>query len=187
MAGKPTFTQEVTNLMYAAEGSPVTACMQCGTCSGSCPAAGFMEHSPREIIAMIHAGLRDKVLESNTFWSCASCYYCTVKCPRGIDIAELMYGLKRYSIWRNRYKRGLIGPKFSRSFIRMIVRGGRIWEPGLATSYIFRRGPLGMVEEGITAMRLFAKGRIPVFPPRIRGAKGLRKILGRIVPVGGLR
>ena len=101
-----TFGQEISNLLYAAEGEPLKTCIQCGTCSGTCPVAGYMDHTPRQIIAMINQGMKDQVLESNTFWYCASCYHCTVRCPQEINITELMYALKRYSIWKSRYKIG---------------------------------------------------------------------------------
>ncbi|MFC1942171.1 hypothetical protein ACFLWU_03020 [Chloroflexota bacterium] len=34
-------------------GEHILACIQCGTCTGSCPMAGAMEYPPRKIIAMI--------------------------------------------------------------------------------------------------------------------------------------
>jgi heterodisulfide reductase subunit C len=60
-----------------------------------------MDNSPRRIIALIRSGFKEPVLKANTYWYCASCYQCTVRCPRGIDIAELMYGLKRYTVWKD--------------------------------------------------------------------------------------
>ena len=55
MATRPAFHEEISNLLYAAHGSPIKACIQCGTCSASCPAVEFMDHTPREIIGMIGA------------------------------------------------------------------------------------------------------------------------------------
>ena len=40
----------------------------------------------------------DRVVKSNTIWLCTSCYYCTVRCPAGIKITDLMYELKRMAI-----------------------------------------------------------------------------------------
>lgn len=67
-------------------------CIQCGTCSASCPTAYAMDYTPRQIIAALRAGELDKVLRSNTPWLCASCYYCTVRCPAGIQFTEFLYG-----------------------------------------------------------------------------------------------
>ncbi len=43
-------------------GEKIKDCIQCGTCSGSCPVSWAMEETPRQIFAMIRAGMRDKVL-----------------------------------------------------------------------------------------------------------------------------
>ena len=65
-------------------GEGIRLCIQCGTCTASCPNADKMEHTPSELIAMARAGMRKEVLSSNAMWYCLSCYMCTVRCPRGI-------------------------------------------------------------------------------------------------------
>lgn len=186
MTAKPSFSKEIANLLYAAGGNPINTCIQCGTCSATCPAVEFMEYSPRKIIAMIRADLKDAVLSSNTFWYCASCYYCTVRCPKGINITDMMYALKRYSIWRKRYKKGLIGPSFSQRFVKMILKTGKSFEPGLAPSYIFQYGFRGLLYEAQTAFTLLFKGRLPMIPKRIKRIENFRRMVGRIIPVRGL-
>ena len=178
------FSQEIRNLLYAAEGTPVDACMQCGTCSGTCPAVEFMSHSPREIIALIRADARADVLSSPTIWCCASCYQCTVRCPRGIDIAGLMYALKRYSMWKKQYPEDAIGPVFSETFVKTIFRAGRSYEPVLATAYVFTYGVPEMLQEAYTATSLMLKGRIPLVPPRIKRLENFKRMIGKIIPVG---
>lgn len=182
-----TFNQEISNLLYAAEGEPIKTCIQCGTCSGTCPVAPFMDYTPRQIIAMINEGMKEQVLASNTFWYCASCYHCTVRCPQDINITELMYALKRYSIWKGQYKEGLIGPTFSEAFVKMIVRGGRSFEPILAPSYIFS---FSSVREFLLeiqgATELLLKGRVPILPANIKRLSNFKRMIGRIIPMGGL-
>jgi len=135
---------------------------------------------------MIHANLKDDVLKSTTFWYCASCYNCTVRCPRGINIAEMMYGLKRYSMWRSTYDKSLIGPDFSERFIKMIVKTGRSWEPALAPSFIFKGGVKGFLYDTQMALRLVRRGRMPMTPSKIKRIKGFRRMLGRIIPLAGV-
>jgi len=178
------FNNEIANLMYATHGNPIKDCLQCGICSGTCPAAEFMDHTPRVIIGLISAGYKDEVLASNTFWSCASCYHCTVRCPAGIDIADMMYALKRYSMWKGRHQEGLIGPAFSESFVKMIVNSGRSFEPLLAPTYIFKNGPQGLVQEAQTATGLMLKGRMPLLPKKIKGLKKFQNMVRRIIPIG---
>ena len=58
MADELAFSYEIDNLMYASHGEPITNCLQCGTCSGTCPAIEFMDHTPRQIIGMIRADIK---------------------------------------------------------------------------------------------------------------------------------
>ena len=185
MATKPTFSKEVSNLLHAAHGNPINTCIQCGTCSATCPVVEYMDQTPRRIIGMIEANLKDEVLNTNTFWYCASCYHCTVRCPSDIDIAELMYALKRYSMWNNQYQEGLIGPVFSETFVKTIVKSGRSYEPVLASSYLFTYGVREILQEAQTATSLMLKGRLPVLPPRIKRLENFRRMIGRIIPIGG--
>ncbi|MCX7722574.1 MAG: 4Fe-4S dicluster domain-containing protein [Verrucomicrobiae bacterium] len=180
------FVEEINHLLYAAKGNPINTCIQCGTCSATCPvaSAGYMDNSPRRLIAMIRAGFKEQVLKANTFWYCASCYQCTVRCPRGIDIAELMYGLKRYTVWRSEYQDGLIGPTFSETFVKMIVRTGRSYEPVLATSYLFTYGLPEIIQEAQTATALMLKGRLPLLPARIKRLDNFRRMIRKIIPLG---
>jgi len=185
MATKPTFSQEISNILYASHGEPLKTCIQCGTCSGTCPAVEYMDHSPRRLIAMINADLKDEVLASNTFWFCASCFHCTVRCPSNIDIAGVMYGVKRYSIWQHQYKEDLVGPTFSETFVKTIVRSGRSYEPVLAPSYMFSFAPKDFFQEALTATKMMLKGRIPVLPPRIDRLDNFKEMVRRIIPMGG--
>lgn len=184
MSARPTFADEIANVLYAAGGNPLWACIQCGICTAECPAAQFMQHSPRQLIAMIRLNLKEQVLTSNTYWTCASCYSCTVRCPKDIDIAYMMYGLKRYAMWRNGTRRPTLGADFSRRFVRMIVKYGRSFEPGLAAPYLFRHGLRALFYEALTALGLFRKGRLPLLPSRVRRTENFRVMLNRIVPMG---
>jgi heterodisulfide reductase subunit D len=73
----------------------VSSCIQCGTCSSTCPTAPAMDYTPRHLWRMVEAGLTDEVLNSSAFWFCTSCYACTNQCPRGIHPGETMLRLKQ--------------------------------------------------------------------------------------------
>ena len=180
------FVEEIGHLLYASEGNPINTCIQCGTCSATCPVASgcFMDNSPRRIIALIRSGFKDQVLKANTYWYCASCYQCTVRCPRNIDIAGLMYGLKRYSVWRATDKEDLIGPTFTETFVKMILRSGRSYEPVLATTYLFTYGLPEMIQEAQTATSLMLKGRLPLLPARIKRLENFKRMIRHIIPLG---
>ena len=76
----PTFGDRIARSAY---GEKLFSCIQCGTCSGTCPVSHYMDYTPRQIIAMIREGFREEVLNSVTIWLCASCYSCTVRVSAG--------------------------------------------------------------------------------------------------------
>ncbi|HEY44189.1 MAG TPA: heterodisulfide reductase [Anaerolineae bacterium] len=180
---KPSFSDEIANLLHAGHGNPLRTCIQCGTCSGTCPVVEYMDHTPRRIIGMIRANLKDEVLASNTYWYCASCYHCTVRCPAQIDIAETMYALKRYSIWKHVHQEGLVGPVFSETFVKTILRSGRSFEPILATSYLFSSGARELIQEAFMGTKMMLKGRMPVLPPRIKRLDNFKRMVSRVIPL----
>jgi heterodisulfide reductase subunit D len=73
-------------------------CLQCGTCSVSCPAADLMDYAPRQLWQLVRLGLREQVMYSRTFWLCTQCYACQVRCPRGISIGETMRRLREWAV-----------------------------------------------------------------------------------------
>ncbi len=77
------------------EGREILTCMQCGTCSGTCPYGDVMEFPPRRMIAMMRAGMLEKVFTSDSLLSCVACYACMAKCPRGIRLTEILLPLMK--------------------------------------------------------------------------------------------
>jgi hypothetical protein len=80
----------------------------------------------------------------------------------------------------------LIGPTFSEAFVKMIIRGGRSYEPILAPAYIFSFGLRELLQEVTGATELLLKGRLPVIPARIKRLDSFKRMIGRIIPMGGL-
>jgi len=83
-------------------GESVKLCMQCATCTGMCPMAQEMDFSPRKVMHMAQFGLVEKLADINTYWKCASCHACSVKCPRGIDIAKVMEALRQKTLRKSK-------------------------------------------------------------------------------------
>lgn len=76
--------------IYKISGQNIGSCYQCGKCSAGCPSADRMDNIPNQFIKLIQLGMEEKVEESNTPWICLTCYICTVRCPKGLDIARIM-------------------------------------------------------------------------------------------------
>lgn len=167
------FLQDVYNIPG---GEKLKECIQCGTCSGSCPTSDVMDYTPREIIAAFRAGMLDRVLRSNTVWMCASCYGCTVRCPAGIKLTDIMYELKRLGIRYRIYPKGVSAPTLSRVFVGLVDRYGRNAEGMLVANFFARTNPMGLFRLLPLVLRFFSHGRCQLRPDKIKGLAQLRKI-----------
>ncbi len=153
-------------------------CIQCGTCGGSCPSAADMDHTPRALFALIRAGLRQEVLQSNTPWICVSCYNCVVRCPQEIHITDVMYTLKSLAIRAELYE-DTRAPDFSETFVDMVERYGRSYELGLATRHYLRHSPLRLATMASLGLGMLSKKRMNMKPTKIVGMEQLSAILDR--------
>jgi len=161
-------------------GEKIDQCLQCGTCSASCPSSLAMDYPPRAIVAAFRAGMLERVLKSNTVWLCASCYLCTVRCPAGIQFTDFMYKLKRLGIERGLVRDGTSGATMARSFRRIVDRYGRSAEGELLMDYFLRTGPLAALGRAPLAWKLFRRGRLGFRPRRIAGIESLRRMMAAI-------
>jgi heterodisulfide reductase subunit C len=158
-------------------GEHVLACIQCGTCTGSCPMASRMEHAPRQTIAMIRAGLRDEVLSGSSMWFCLSCYSCTVRCPRGVHPTELAHALESLATRHGYRVEKTLTPRLYRSFVDSIGAYGRVHELGMMARYYMGAGPLTALKLWKVGLQLFTHRRLPLRPPGIKGKADLDLIL----------
>lgn len=158
--------------------SRLEMCIQCGTCGGSCPSADDMDHTPRQLFAMIRADMREEVESSNTPWHCVSCYYCTVRCPQEIHITDIMYTLKNKAIAAGKYVETL-DADFSRSFVGYVDNNGRSFELGLATRMYLRHNPLNFVKTASMGLGMISRDRLDFSPQKIKNLDQLQAILGR--------
>jgi heterodisulfide reductase subunit C len=139
-----------------------------------------MDYTPRRIIAMTRAGFKDEVLNSFTMWLCASCYSCTVDCPKEIKITEMMYSLKQQAIQEKTYPRNFLTPALARTFYDIVKKFGRNNEPLLIFFMYLRTKPLNLLKQSGLGMKLFSKGRLGLGLEQIKRKKELLPLL-RIV------
>jgi heterodisulfide reductase subunit C len=165
-------------------GARIVHCLQCGSCGGSCPSGPDMDHTPRTIFAMINADRRDAVLRSNTMWFCVSCYSCTVRCPQQIPITEVMYALKRIAIAEGKVTDN-DAPALAKTFTDLVERYGRAYEVGIAILYLGRKRPLSALKAGPMGVSMFLKGRMGIFPQKIRRIEQLQAIIKKARQIGG--
>ncbi len=184
MAEKRNFSQEISDFMYTPHGSSTNHCIQCGSCSGTCPAVEYMDETPRRLIGMINANLREDVIDANTAWVCSSCYHCTVRCPAKIDIAGVMYAVKCYSIQNKTYAKDWVGPAFSKAFIKTVSKNAKTYEPLLAPTYIFGFEAKEFFLEIQNASKLMFKGRLSILPPTNKRRAEFQNVVKRAISTG---
>ncbi len=150
----------------------VRACIQCGTCTGSCPNAFAMDYTPRKMWRMVLMGKKDDIFRSKTFTMCSSCYYCTLRCPRGLPLTEAMGALKHIALKENisLYRQSTL---FCKNFMESVRRHGRVREMEFMTLYFssmknpiipLRFAPLGMklMKKRKVSLEFPSKGHAPL-------------------------
>ena len=100
-------TPRTVNLAFIARveeisGESLLRCMQCGTCTASCPMAEGMELPPRTVVHLAQMGLEGLVRDVNTTWLCASCHTCEARCPRSLDLPKVMEAIRLLTLRANR-------------------------------------------------------------------------------------
>lgn len=169
------FLEEI-KVMSGAE--DIDRCIQCGTCSSSCPMAIYMDSPPRKIIAMIKNGFKEEALRSFTIWLCSSCYTCQVRCPAKIEITEVMYALKRKAIEEKVYPHNLPIPVLDREMSALIKNYGRNSELWLILRiYLKSRNPLGLLKMAPLGLKLMKTGRMSLKREAIKNRMQLKLLL----------
>jgi heterodisulfide reductase subunit C len=158
-------------------GARINQCIQCGTCTASCPVSFAMDMTPRQVIGMFRAGAFEELLESRTIWVCASCYQCTMRCPADIQVTDLLYALKRISIERGIFPDKFPAHVFAETFAEMVKKYGRSYETGLLVRYFLRTRPTALLGRSGVGIALWRHRRMPIRPHTINGIEGLRRII----------
>ncbi len=177
-----TFVDEISALPG---GEGIRLCIQCGTCTATCPSATRWEYTPSRVIAMVRAGMRDEVLSSSSVWHCLSCYFCTVRCPRGVKPTELFHILEGLANQHGFTVRKTRTPAMYRSFVRSIKNNGRVHEFGMMFRYYLTTNPLAALSMLPMGLKLLSHKRMPLSPRKIKGRDDLTKIIQKFREVRG--
>jgi len=160
--------------------SNVQACMQCGTCTGSCANTFAMDMTPRQMWRLAQLGRFETILKSKTFFLCSACYYCTLRCPRGLPLTETINGLKRLAAAEG-IKDFRQSSNFYRTFMDTVRRYGRSREMEFMNRYFLSMKnpffPLGFASMGLKLMK---KGKIPIEMPKLFGKGRFDRLFSRV-------
>ncbi|MDH5376135.1 MAG: 4Fe-4S dicluster domain-containing protein, partial [Candidatus Bathyarchaeota archaeon] len=77
--------------LAALKGLDFNKCMQCGTCTGSCPLSAKSKINPRRLMletSYMFSPLTmypsSNILEKSEIWDCTTCSTCSDRCPREV-------------------------------------------------------------------------------------------------------
>ncbi|NWF77190.1 MAG: (Fe-S)-binding protein [Chloroflexi bacterium] len=85
--------KEATEVILQAGGEPVKLCYQCGLCTGTCPWNTVRSFMVRRIMHEAQLGATD--FGSEDVWTCVTCRACVQRCPRGVEIIDVMRAIRR--------------------------------------------------------------------------------------------
>ena len=175
----PTFVDRLSP-----DGRLLRRCIQCGTCTASCPAAHAMDISPRQMWRMVQLGLEDEVLGSKAMWLCSLCYQCQVRCPRGIPLTDTITRLKETAL-----KRQLAASResvaFYRAFGYVMRHYGRMREIEFMVRFFLMGNPLSALGYAGMGLTLLSRGKAHLEFPKLGGEGRLDKLFERVAELEG--
>ncbi len=162
------------NEVIEATGVRVDRCYQCMTCTLGCPVADAMDFPPNQVMRLIDLGAKETLLHSRTIWMCVTCENCFARCPNQIDTAAVMDYLREEAT-----ARGVEVPEtriqlLHRVFAENIKAFGKIHEATMLMTYKLKSRDF-FSDVGI-GLKLFLKGKIPLFPSRVKGMEEIKRI-----------
>jgi len=109
---------EMSQAIIEAGGEALKKCYQCGTCTGTCPWTPITHFNIRMLVRLSQLGLEG--MDEN-MWSCSTCKFCVDRCPRGVEVIDLVRAI------RNVYSNGGRLPQSLRAFVGSMSARGNPW------------------------------------------------------------
>jgi succinate dehydrogenase / fumarate reductase iron-sulfur subunit len=164
-------------------------CINCGCCVSEC---NSMEADPEFFgPAALAKGMRfvgdardaetaerlQAYSDYHGIWDCTRCYFCTQRCPKGVDPRDAIAKLGAEAM-RNGIDRDM-GAKHARWFVKSAETTGWLRETELVPK---TQGIIASIKQTKFAMNLFKHGKVPLpFPPHVAKdvdeARALRDIV----------
>jgi heterodisulfide reductase subunit C2 len=149
-------------------------CYQCGKCSAGCPVRSYMNESPNQVVRLVQLGFDEKALHSSTIWLCASCLTCSTRCPQNFELARFMDAMREIALEEGIKTKEKDTIQFHKTFLDQIKKFGRAFEFGLMRDYKLKTR--NFFQDLTLAPETILKGKIKLFPHKVKDRKGIRKI-----------
>jgi len=153
-------------------------CVQCLTCTLSCPASFTMDYLPNQLIRKIQAGARDEVLHSRTIWRCVSCETCLARCPNEINLPRIMDTLRQTAVKENITPGDKYVPAFHLAFIESISQWGRQYELGMLLSFKIKARDF-FSDIGL-GLKMLQKRKLGLLPGKNSGRQEMKSIFRKL-------
>lgn len=92
-----TINLEISNKFKDMGLEVIRACINCGTCTGSCPSGRRTALRTRSLIRRALIG-DESILSDIDLWFCSTCYTCYERCPRAIPITDILLKLRNLAV-----------------------------------------------------------------------------------------
>lgn len=167
------FTQLVEDLQDV----DVNLCLQCRKCTSGCPMADIMDYTPAQLVHAIRLGLKDLVLDSNTYWLCVNCGACVARCPHEINIFKVMDALASIAIKEGRKPKVPDVASFWNIGVSNITTFGQMYELGIMLPLKLKTGNL-FGDLGL-GMKMLSQGKLDILP-RFQNRAAMKKIASNV-------
>jgi Fe-S oxidoreductase len=154
-------------------------CIQCGRCSGGCPMSLRTGLNVRRLIyeALIRETM--EVREKPEIWDCTTCLTCTTRCPKALDPASVLIGMRSVLV-----ESGRIQPTI-RDALESTFKHGNPWDRGRNKRSEWAEGlDVPNIAEINEAEILYYVGCTPAYDSR---AQGIAKALVAAFHKAGVR
>jgi heterodisulfide reductase subunit C2 len=137
-----------------ASGQNLTACIQCGKCSGGCPITSAEVGGPRRLVAEILYGAKRQALEDPTWWYCVACGTCMTRCPVEINMYRVATALCEMAEHEGVEPSEPDIHLFEKLFVKSVERHGRANELRVVAGFNLRtRRPFKDLAQALTLAR----------------------------------
>ncbi|MBS7632276.1 (Fe-S)-binding protein [Candidatus Bathyarchaeota archaeon] len=109
------------NAQELAQKHKLLECIQCGTCTGSCPVAKKANLNVRRYMREVATLGRLTQHPQSELWSCTTCSTCGVRCPKDLNPYEFLIDIRGMAV-----EEGQIAPTI-RDALESIFKNGNPW------------------------------------------------------------
>jgi heterodisulfide reductase subunit C len=166
------FSKEVKDLHDV----DVNMCFQCRKCASGCPLSDYMDFTPTQIIHAVRLGLKDLVLNSNTYWLCVACGTCSARCPQETGLLKVMDAIADIAVLEGIKPTDPQVVKFYTTGISMIKRFGQMYDLGVAGLVKLQTRDFSDLGMGI---KMLQKGKFDILP-KSQNSKEMKRIFAKV-------